>query len=325
MNGVYSTGGLTFSGKCVPSRLKRFFRSDINYKNSDEFIQQARGKILGNLPQEIINLFPSNKGENIKQFLDILGQTAVLMRAEHNKLKYHNVICYDLNELDKQDLRKIEKNISDFFNIRAQKILPDGVSVAFAYAGRGVWANAFRFSLQDKSGNKLMHDKSLKVFFNHKCPIDTLKDTHNLYAEANFWEFIKHAAGHKLDKTQLTRHYISDLKGGYIMTEFCDEKISKTTVPLLLEKIFKLKTFDNINNNYPLFGKLYDAGGYRKIKGFINDKVTLRYYKQLQNRNSTAELKNLIAKLEGLVENPKTPHRDKIKAALNLFLAEHCL
>ena len=54
--------------KCYPSRLKKFFRSNFNYKTYDEFIPNMKNQIVGNFPPEIINLFGVNKSENIKKF-----------------------------------------------------------------------------------------------------------------------------------------------------------------------------------------------------------------------------------------------------------------
>ena len=52
---------------------------------------------------------------------------------------------------------------------------------------------------------------------------------------------------------------------------------------------------------------------------FIDDKVVLKYFKKFMNRNSEKDLKPLLIDLQKKIQNPKTPHVDKIKKALELF------
>ena len=162
-----------------------------------------------------------------------------------------------------------------------------------------------------------MHDKALKVYHNLNVPLrSNLSRMQNNYAEANFWTFLKFAAGHKLDKTQFTKHYISDMKSGYTLTEFIDNDIIKTTAPLDLN-ILQLKYNDP--GNTLINDKLYDGGGFVKCSDFIGDKMVLRYFKKLWFRNSEKELNKVIKDFKEKIANPKTPHRDKIQKALELF------
>ena len=306
---------------CRISRLKKFFQKDINYKYSDEFIKNSKRLILGNIPPEIIRMFNQDKANKIKIFQDALAQTAFIIRGTHKKLKHYNIINNSIEELEPAELNTIETNISNFFNIRIKDIMPKGYIANFEFSGKGAFANVFKFSLKNECDEKIMHDKALKVFHNIDCPLDSLKDTQNLFAEANFWEYIKKAAGHNLSKTQLTKHYMSDLKSGFIMTEFCDSTICQTKFPLNLVKIFKVVSSD-LQQNALISDKIYDVGGFRKLPDFINDKVTLRYYKKLKNQKSVVDLEILIARIKLLINNPKTPHREKIRKALELFLSD---
>ena len=168
----------------------------------------------------------------------------------------------------------------------------------------------------DNSGNKIMSDKALKVYHKTFGGIPCLSHMHGSCAEANFWTFMKFFAGHDLDKTQFTKHYISDLKNGYALTEFIDSKSLKNIFPLDLSNLFRLKYSDIMNT--PMSGKFYDAGGFVKTFNFIPDKVTFKYFKKLMNR-SPKELIPFMQRLQECVKNPKTPHRDKIQKAIELF------
>lgn len=163
-----------------------------------------------------------------------------------------------------------------------------------------------------------MHDKALKVFDSIQEAYIEHSIKHNNYAEANFWTFIKHFAGHSLDKTQFTKHYISDTKNGYCLTEFIDPDIHKTTSPINYVRTFGLDTPNDCIYNPSIMGKLYDGGGYTKGNYFTSDKIVIRYFKKLSNR-SKKELPTVLANIEALAQNPKTPHRDKIQQAIDLF------
>lgn len=300
--------------KCYPSRLKRFFQSDLNYRTYDGFIPNMKRAVVGNLPPELIKFFPKeNRKYCIKEFQNALSDIARFERAQT-----HSVILSDLRSVSSEELKTLENEMSNLFNKRIERISQNGqITGKFKFAGHGAFGNVFRFSLFDENGCNLMHDKALKLYHNPYKTYGGLENVHNSYAESNFWTYLKHAAGHNLDRTQFTRHYISDLHSGYAMTEFIDYSIHNTSTLLDMQNIFRLKSLD-IVNNIPLLGKIFDVGGYRKQNNFIDDKVVLRYFKKLYYR-SNKELPNYIANLEKLINNPKTPHREKIQRALELF------
>lgn len=300
--------------KCYPTRLKSFFQSDLNYRTYDEFIPNMKRAVVGNLPHELINFFPKeNRKHCIQEFQNALSDIARFERA-----KTHSVILTDLSSVNNEELANLENEMSNLFNKRIEMISQNGqITGKFNFAGHGAFGNVFQFSLFDKNGGKLMHDKALKLYHNPYKTYGGLENIHNNYAEANFWTYLKHVAGHNLDRTQFTKHYISDLHSGYTMTEFVDNEIHSTTRLLDMQNVFRLKSLDAVNN-IPILGKVFDAGGYRKLENFIDDKVVLKYFKKLYYR-SNKELPNYIANLENLINNPKTPHREKIREALKLF------
>lgn len=302
--------------KCYPSRLKRVFRSDINYLTYDKFVPCSKNQTVGNIPVEIIRLFKNEKCNKIKRFQHGMANITNYLRGCYLEAKKENIISYGFSDLDAEDLKIFEAQITQFANRQFVNVLPEGISVNLKYKGKGAWGNVFSFSMSDKGGNKIMTDKALKVYHKKFGGLVNLSYMHGCCAEANFWTFLKYVAGHNLDKTQFTKHYISDLKSGYSLTEFANLKKSKKIFPLDLRKIFKLENFDTMNE--PINGKLYDAGGYAKAFDFISDKVTFKYFKKLMHR-SDKELIPFLKNLRESVKNPKTPHRDKIQKAIELF------
>ncbi len=300
---------------CYPSRLKKIFRSDINYKTYEEFVPHVKSAIVGNVSPEIIALFKTDKGRNIKSFQKGLSNITNYLRACYKQMKKENMILHGFEDLS-EDLPVFEDMISRIATKCLKSVLPQNSHAELKYVNRGTWGNVFKFSLKDANGNPIMHDKAFKVYHNVQSPISWLSNIHNNYAEANFWTFLKYAAGHKLDKTQFVKHYISDLKSGYAITEYIDESIPKTTSRLNIRALLGVRTKDP---NVPIMDKLYDAGGFSKTPDFIDDKVVRRYFKKLWYRNSSKERTQVIEDLENKISNPKTPHRDKIKKALELF------
>lgn len=303
--------------KCYPSRLKRIFKRNYNYKTYDSFVPNSKNQLVGNLPHEIIELFDkSERKEKIKAFQNATSNITKYLRSCYQECKKNNVIQFGFEDLDPEDLKNLEKEFSGFFNKLLKGIVPKGTKASLKYIGKGCWGNVFKLSIANKDG-KIMHDKALKVFHHIKCPIKSLKANQGIYAEANFWTFLKNAIGHKMDKTQFTRHYISDLANGYSITEFADKKVHPTTTPIDYERLFRI--FYTDVSNEAINQKIYDIGGCLKYPHFVDDKVTLKYFKKLMHRNSDKDLNPLLNNLKALVQNPKTPHRDKIQKALELF------
>lgn len=304
--------------KCYPTRLKKIFRADLNYRNYNSFIPNMENAIVGNIPKEIIDLFlASNKGTKIKAFQNALANITIHLRKTYKNAKEQNFILNDFKDLQ-EDLPDFEASISEFAAKLFKNILPDGYRPKLNYVARGAWGNVFQLSIRDANGKKIMHDKALKVYHNLSTPnMWYLEHIQNNCAEANFWTYLKFAVGHKLDKTQFTKHYISDLKSGYALTEFIDKDITRTSSPIDLTNLFRIFYIDV--SNELINDKLYDVGGFVKQPDFIDDKVVLRYFKKLWFRNSEKELNKVIQNYETKIANPKTPHRVKIKKALELF------
>lgn len=302
--------------KCYPSRLKRIFRRDINYLTYKKFVPYSKNQTVGNIPIEIIRLFKDDKCNKIKRFQQGMANIANYLRGCYLGAKKENIISYGFSDLDDKDLKIFERQITLFANKQFKNVLPKDISVNLKYKGKGAWGNVFHFSMSDKKGNKIMSDKALKIYHKKFGGVSCLSHMHGSCAEANFWTFMKFFAGHDLDKTQFTKHYISDLKNGYALTEFIDSKSVKNIFPLDLSNLFRLKYSDIMNT--PMSGKFYDAGGFVKAFNFIPDKVTFKYFKKLMNR-SPKELIPFMQRLQECVKNPKTPHRDKIQKAIELF------
>ena len=303
--------------KCYPSRLKNIFRKNYNYSTYYSFVPEAKSKIIGNLPHEIIELFDkSERAEKLKGVQKGLANTAKFIRAFYKQCKKDNVIQVSFSDLDPEELKLIEADMSKFLNKTLKGIVPKGVKAKLSFVDKGCWGNVFKMSFT-RNGEKLMHDKTFKIFHNIQSPIKSLSKTQGCYAETNFWTFLKKVIGHKMDKTQFTRHYISDVDSGYAITEFVDKDIHPTTTPIDFERLFKIFYMDV--SNVMINDKLYDVGGCTKFPNFVDDKVVLKYLKKLVHRNSDKDLKSLMDNLQTKIQNHKTPHRDKIQKALNLF------
>lgn len=305
--------------KCYPKRLRRFFRKSINYKTYDDFIPQMESAKVGNIPAEIINLFKTEKKEKIRIFQEALSEVARYIRENRKFIENEK-----LNEPKRFDERKVkifENYISNLFNEKIKSVMPDNEYAELKFAGSGGYALLFKMSVFDNKSQKIMHDKAFKVFYSLTNQLPFNSPYHNNYAEANIWTFLKFAAGHKLDKTQFTKHYISDMKSGYYMTEFIDKDIPKTTERINYINILKIN-YNDFSHNKPIQDKIYDAGGFVKLKNFIDDKVVRRYYKKIRNRNTKQEQEQVAENLKAIVQNPKTPHRDKIIKALEIYEKE---
>ncbi|MBQ7764374.1 hypothetical protein IJ384_03280 [bacterium] len=143
-----------------------------------------------------------------------------------------------------------------------------------------------------------------------------MKDTHGLYAEANSTFRLKNILGHNISKTNAVNTDMYDLDIGYSISQFSDDLLPKTTSKISFERL-GLDYGDEKTANY-VANRLIDFGGITKTTEDLVDKITLRYYKKIMNRNNKNEQLELIRRLKQLIQNPKTPHREKIKKAVDL-------
>ena len=311
----------TSSIHCYPKRIKRFFQKNLNYHHYDEYISHMDRAIVGNVPKEIINLFKQNKKEKILAFQQSLADMAMYIRKNRKRMEKEHIGFMESDIYSSEKIKLFEKEITSLFNEKLRDVLPQGYRVELNYANSGGFANLFRLSLKNSKDEKIMHDKALKVYYFVKEKLLLNAPYHNNYAEANSWTFLKYFVGHNLDKTQFTNHYISDMKSGYCLTDFADKDIHPVKKIFNFKKMLRVSN-DDYENNKPLFGKLYDIGGIVKDIDFINDRVVLKYYKKLCNRNSEKDLQLYLDILNKRIQNPKTPHRDKIIKAIKCFEKE---
>ncbi len=303
--------------RCYPRRLKKIFQSNLNMCTYGKFVPEMERAVVGNLPPELIHFFSKGVREKgIKDFQNVLADVTKYLRATSKKFSddiYFNPITCRKSQI----VLDWEKDATNLLNACLKRFSDNQLTGELEFIKSGVAGKVFRLSIMDKDGNKIMRDKALKVFHHISFGIPEGKRVHGNFAESNFWTFLKFWVGHKLDNTKYTRHYISDLENGYALTEFAQAGIQKTTSDFDVRKILRIRRGDR-ENNMPIFGKLYDGGGFVKCKDFIDDKVTLKYFKKLMNR-SPKELPEVLARYEALAKNPKTPHRDKIQKAIDLF------
>ncbi len=302
--------------KCYPKRLKRIFRQGVQYNTYNDFVPKTENSRVGNFPSEIVNLFkPEEREVKLKAFQKAFSDAANYIRSNHEE---------DIIDFRQGDKFCIDSMLGcavgyarKLLNSGLREVLPSGYKADFEYVDYGGFKNVYKFNIKDVDGKKIMHDKAIHVY--RKLSEGKKHDyQHGNFAEPNFWMYLSYRAGHPLNKTQFTKHYISDLGSGYSMTEFADESIQKTTNPFRTKGRLFMR-YDDIEHNPLLFGKMYDVGGFRKLNNFTDDKMVMRYYKQIVNRNTDKEKEQVISNLQEKIKNPKTPHRDKMQKGIELY------
>lgn len=280
--------------RCYPSRLKKFFQSNLNYKTYQDFVPYTKNATVGNIPNEIIQMFsPNERAAKIKTFQSAIAQATNTSRAGKNEEEIRQVLSDGLKD-----------------------IMPKGTQTELEYIGYGGFKDVYRFGLKDKDGKKLMHDKALLVYKTYYSAL--ARKSHGPYAEPNSWYYLQKNMGRSMDNTQFTRHYISDMKNGYSLTEFIDNDIPATKKEFDQNKIFGLILTDSKNN--PRHNKkIYDIGGILRYSGALEDRTAIKYFRKIANKNTQKEREQVAEQLTKKTENIKTPHRDKILMALEYY------
>ena len=311
--------GMTKYERCGFSRLKKLFQTNINFRTYDEFVPAAKNHIVGNLPSEmiqyIVKTFPDTKAQMIKKFQKGLGVTAVFARGQCNRFKREGIIRVGLDELSAPNMEALQRQMSNIFHSNIKEILPANSSVQFKFLDRGATGNAFKLSLLNEQGQKLMPDTAFKVYHKRNS---VMPEAHGNYAEANIATFFKRVLGHNMENSPFAKHYMSDMKNGYSLSEFLYTDGDYEFKFINYAKMFGVHSIDALKSF--IGGKIFDLGGFQKLWNFTEDKVTLRYYKKLMNNPKIAD--ELLERFEILAENPKTPHREKILDAIELYLRQ---
>lgn len=142
--------------------------------------------------------------------------------------------------------------------------------------------------------------------------------TNGVNAEANTYAYIAKATGHPLHNTNLNVHYMFDLKNNFNISAYSDNSLPPITKYVNYSKIgiTPFDPYDNYSNM--VYGRIIDVGGMAKSNEKLTDKTVCKYYKKIVNRNTEKEQKAVIEYLKQLAENPKTPERRKILAAIEI-------
>lgn len=303
--------------RCGFSRLKRMFQANINYSTYDQFVPMAKNQTIGNLAPEmiryIVQKFPDRKGEMIKKFHKGLGLTAMFARSNWRRLQRERKVIAGLDELQPSEMTVFQTQMRNVLKSNISEILPEQSKIEFNFLDRGAFGHVFKLSILDKEGRRLMPDTALKIYHNIQNGIRP--DIHGNYAEANITAFLKRVFGHNMGKSQYAKHYMSDMKAGYSLSEYLSWDGDYEFTFKDHAKFFGVHSMDALKNF--IGGKIYDMGGFHKIWNFSDDKVTTRYFKKFLNNPKTAE--ELKVRYQKMADNPRTPHRQSIQNAIDLY------
>lgn len=209
------------------SRLKGVFKSNQNYKHYDEIVSTAKNKVVGNVPNEIIDLIvknhPERKAEMIKSVQNAFGETAETLKlcqlaqidavktvkgvkAEKDLLL--NYISSNIISLKKSDdeihmLKAAAKSINESL----KGILPKGSKVKISHIGEGAFGNGYKLEMIDSAGNKIIHDRVLKVYKDvnlvselEKLKMEKYKELLPKYSGDELWKVVPKTLKQKIDK-----------------------------------------------------------------------------------------------------------------------------
>lgn len=183
------------------SRLKRVFTASQNYESYEKIISTAKNKILGNIPQELINLIiksnPTKKSEQIKFVQDAFKQTAETLkfcqipmneaikniRGKDNEAKfiYDVILSGHIKDYGNTDniIKKAEKELET----NLKKIIPECSNVNLSYLGYGSFGNAYKLEILDKNKQKIMHDRVIKIYRDEEYVRQFYENAFNKYFE----------------------------------------------------------------------------------------------------------------------------------------------
>lgn len=263
------------------SRLKGIFKSSQNYQHYDEIVSTAKNKIVGNVPNEIIDIIvknhPERKAELIKSVQNAFGETAETLKlcqlAKIDALKGikgANVEKYLILDLtgrmqQSEDEIRLLKAATKSINKSLKGILPDGAKVKISHIGEGIFGNGYKLEMIDSAGNKIMHDRVLKVYKDvslvseyEKVKIEKLKEVFSKYSGDELWNVFSKTLKQKIDKKTF-------LDGIELMKNNLDNLSSA-------ESSNKIKSF--MNENLNIHGAAAEANSVTRLKHILGHDIS---------------------------------------------------
>jgi len=289
------------------SRLKSIFISGQNYENYAQIVGTCKRPILGNIPNEFINIilqkYPKNqRGIVIKSIQDAFQASVRSMRDAIDLINQGKSANFDLSLASKT------------LKSALQDILPADSKIILTHAGEGDFGNVFKLQILDNFGNKLIQNRALKIYkIGYQSNFSSR--IHGASAEANSSFRFQHILGHKNNRQDYCAQEFFDLGHGFSISQFADETLPNVTSKVDYAKL-GLRPYDFHKGNI-VQGRVIDFGGITANKDLC-DKTVLKYYKKIMNCKNQQEREIIIKRYLDIVNNPKQPNREKIKLAIEL-------
>ena len=204
--------------QCGYSRLKGIFTSGQNYRNYDRIVSTAKRKVVGNIPRElldaIIKAHPEQKAEIIKGVQAAFSQTAETLKlasfakidavrtlrgvkAEKDfivHMLYEGRLPLKISDGEIQMAKAAARELKQAL----RGIIPEGSRVEIKFVGEGAFGDGYQLSIVDKNGNKVIHDRLIKVFKDEQM-LKELKENEiikfneiiNKYSDKEILKYIK--------------------------------------------------------------------------------------------------------------------------------------
>lgn len=234
------------------SRLKKVFTSGQNYTDYTKIVSTAKNKIVGNIPNELIQIiskkFPTQKAAKIKELQNTFGNIAdtlkLIQEAEIDYAKSIKdipaIIDYissnNLKTINSKDSQNLIKYAEQQLAKGLKEILPEG-NTSIKYIGQGAFSNAFKMEVANKNGEKLFADRVLKIYKNQRMFIELRQIRSEMLKQ-----ILAHFSDEEILKLVRSKNMFADQNDTIILHEI--KKIrsnNKQNTPEKWEEIFKYK------------------------------------------------------------------------------------
>ena len=140
---------------------------------------------------------------------------------------------------------------------------------------------------------------------------------HGINAEANSYYRLKTILGHNIMRDGANAIDMFDLENGYSMAKCVNISTPKTKREVPFVKLGLMA--QDLNPGNIVCGRLIDYGAIVSTDFRLLDKTVLKYYKKIVNRESVEEREKVLENYKNILQNPRTPLREKIKNAIDVY------
>lgn len=185
--------------------------------------------------------------------------------------------------------------------------------------GKAVY-DYFKSNALTESSSQVYAQTMLSIYKDEAAHALKSATEHGAAPEANSFYYVLKNNGQSLKNSDMLKFDLYDIKNSYSLSSFRSKSAPMPAREVNLSSIGVVHTDKKPRNI--INGVCIDMGGIELNQPALTDPVTRRVYKKLKALKNPKLIEKEIEEYKKTLQNPKTPHREKIKQAIEIYSNE---